>query len=602
MMRNTLMQPLNNRKFTWLFGLVMVLLAVSPVLAERPACYELLPSRTLAYVRIADVKELGEKFDETALGKIIKQEQMKSLTTQLYEEAEIAFAPAAEQIGLTIRELLAIPTGEIAIAAVAPPSGQQVTAAVLMIDVDGQQANMKKLVDLLEQKLEEDGKSKVTEAERGTALSIFEDDDPRWTGVIHFQKDALQVFTTNLDVAKQILAAWDGDEKQATLEDNEDFANVMRHSKGPKEATPQIRWFVDPISLAKVSLRGNVMAQGALAFLPVLGADGILALGGSITMASDEYDTFMQGHLITAEPRTGALAMLAMESGDPTPESWVPHDVASYQTMYWNLETTEKELATLFNSFQGADKFEEEVLSRATEFLGVDVMEDVIGSMDGRLTLTTWVSRPATISGMVYLGGLKLKADHDFAKTLKTVMDRVGDEMEEKSYGGFTYYHTPAPEEEPEPAANPFLPGNGQIAVGVVGDYVLIANKASAIERAIITRSSNKSLDKELDFKLVASKLRQQPGGKKPGRFVFERPEEGFRMMYDLATAQSTKDMLSGGAENNGMFRVLNDALESNPLPPFAKLRQFLAPTGAIMTADDKGFHYIGFGLRRNTK
>ena len=238
-----------HRNFGILLLIPMLFLGslVSPAIADRPRCYELLPSRTLAYLRIADVKELGEKFEQTSFGKMIEQEQMKSLTSRLYEEAEIAFAPVADEIGLTIRELLAIPSGEVTIAAVAPPSGAEVTAPVLMIDVDGQQPNMKKLIDLMESQLEEEGRIKVTEAERGTKMSVFEDDDERWTGVIHFQKDKLQVFTTNRDVAKQILAAWDGDEKQLTLENNQDFADVMRHSKGPKEASPQIRWFIDPI-------------------------------------------------------------------------------------------------------------------------------------------------------------------------------------------------------------------------------------------------------------------------------------------------------------------------------------------------------------------
>ncbi len=582
------------------FGVLIlfsVLFLSSSAIAERPRCYEILPSRTLAYLRIADVKELGEKFEETSFGKMIEQEQMKSLTTRLYEEAEIAFVPVAEEIGLTIRELLAIPSGEIAIAAVAPPSGGEITAPVVMMDVEGQQANMKKLLDLMEEKLEEEGRTKVTEAERGTAMNVFEDDDPRWTGLIHFQKDALQVFTTNRDVAKQILAAWDGDEKQLTLENNQDFADVMRHSKGPKEAIPQIRWFIDPISLAKVSLRGNTAAQGGLAFLPVVGADGLLALGGSMTFATDEYDSFTQAHMITAEPRNGALAMLAMKSGDPTPESWVPYDVASYSTMYWDLGKTKNEFEQLYNSFAGAGRFEEDVLFRASEFLGLDVMEEVVDVMDGRFSLATMVSRPAKLR-MTYLGGLKLKADHEFEKTFDSVMEKVGTDLEKKSYGGFTYYYTPVEEVEPDDVENPFG-GAQQLAVGIVGDYVLISNKASAIERAIITRSSKKSLATELDFKLVASKLRRQGGGKKPGMFTFNRPEEGLRMMYEMATSDSTRGMLAGAAENNDGLRTLNSVLEENPLPPFAKLKEFLAPTGSIITADDKGFHYTGFGLRR---
>lgn len=589
------------RLVTLLVFLTLATAGASQVFAERPRCYEILPKRTLAYLRIADIKELGEKFDETALGKIIQQEQIKSLSTQLYQEAENAFTPMADEIGLTISQMLAIPQGEIAIAAVAPSSGQEITAPVLMVDVEGQRANTQKLIELLETQLRESGRTKVTGSERGTKLAIFEDDDPRWTGIVHFQKEGLQVVTTNLEVAEQILAAWDGDEKYPTLEANKDFANVMRYSKGPTDASPQIRWFINPISLAKVSLRGNSGAQMGLGLLPVIGLDGIKALGGSYTMATEEYDTFTEAHMITVEPRTAALAALALTRGDPTPEAWVPKEAASYQTVYWDFERTKTEVATLFNSFRGDGAFETEALSRASEFLGIDVTQDIIEALDGRASLATWVPRPANGMGMVYLGGLRLKADHQFEETLATMMKQVGRDLEQKTYGGSTYYFSPIdeePAEEPQ-IRNPFLPGTAQIAVGVVGDYVLVSNQAAALERAIVTRNSKTSLADELDFKLVASKLRRQPGGKTPGWFVFDRPEEGLRMMYDMATSETTRSMLSGAAEDNDFFRTLNNAMNDNPLPPFKELRKFVAPSGSIVTADDKGFHYIGFGLRR---
>ena len=46
-------------------------------------------------------------------------------------------------------------------------------------------------------------------------------------------------------------------------------------------------------------------------------------------------------------------------------------------------------------------------------------------------------------------------------------------------------------------------------------------------------------------------------------------------------------------------FEVLHRGLEENPLPPFATLRKYFAPSGAIMTVDATGFHYTGFGLKR---
>jgi hypothetical protein len=339
-------------------------------------------------------------------------------------------------------------------------------------------------------------------------------------------------------------------------------------------------------------------AQTALAALPVVGADGLLALGGSITMANEEYDSFVQAHLITDEPRTGVLAALALGSGDPTPEDWVPHDVASYQTIYWDFDNTRQEVATLYDSFRGAEAFQKELVDRASEFLGVDLLEDVIDAMDGRLSLSSWFTRPARINGVAYLGGIRLKADNEFAETLARIVEHTDNNLEQKTYAGFTIYFTPKQELDETAVAVPFQ--KMQLVFGVVDDYLLIANGLEFIERAIAARSNSaKSLENELDFKLIASKLRRQPGGKTPGRFVFERPEEGLRMLYELATAESTRASLAKGAEGNELLGKLNKALNDNPLPPFATLKKYLAPTGSMIIADEKGFHYVGFGLRR---
>ena len=570
----------------------------STAIADRPACYKLLPSKTLAYIRIADLDELGEKFNEMSVGRMFQEEELKSLTEHLFEEAETAFTPAGEQVGLSLSEILAIPQGELAFAFVTPPNG--FPAPVLMVDIDGQEAAVLKLTDALEDAIKRDGKlRKSDQAVRGTKLTVFsQDEDPRYTGVIHFQRDSMLVMTSNMEVAEQILAAWDGDDEQAVLEDNDDFADVMRHSKGPREAAPQIRWFIDPISFAKVALRGNVGAQMGLGMLPVVGLDGLLALGGSVTMASDEYDTFMQFHIITAEPRTGALAALAMKSGDPNPEKWVPSDAASYTTLYWDLNRTKMEVEVLYDSFRGEDMFQKEVLDRISQEMGVDFQEQIVGAMAGRATLATWYPKPTRINGVAMLGGIELNEDAEFEETLAQLVERNND-VQQKSYGGKTIYFAPSDENEgDDEEADIFKPVSNQLAISIVDDYLLIANRPEHIERAIITQgTSGKKLADELDFKLVYSKARRQPGGRSPGMFSFQRPEEGLRMAYDLATADSTRQSMAN-ADNEFLSR-LGSHLDETPLPPFERLRKHFAPNGSIMTADDKGFHYIGFGLRR---
>ena len=582
--------------------LAIILVATTATLAERPPCYQLLPAKTLAYIRIADMTEIGEKFNETSVGKMMQEEELKSLTQHLFEEAETAFEPTAEELGVSLTDILAIPQGELTLAFTAPPNG--FPAPVVMIDIEGQEASVYKLLEALEKQIAKDGKlQKGTEAERGTKLTVFQQDaDPRFTGIIHFQKDGMLVMTSNLDVAKQILAAWDGDEEQKILEENQDFADVMRNSKGPREATPQIRWFVDPISFAKVAFRGNTGAQMGLAMLPVVGADGLLALGGSVTLASDEYDAFLQTHVITAEPRTGILAAIALQSGDPTPEKWVPHDAASYSTMFWDFDRTRREASVLYDSFRGEDRFQEDVIDRINSALDVDFIEDILGAMAGRVSLATWYPKPTRINGIAFLGGIQLDDEADFEKTLSHVLEHTDPDIEEKQYAGFTIYSAPAEDfgDADEDEDNAFKRVPNQPSFALVKDYLLMANRPEHIERAIVSRSNSaKSLENELDFKLTRSKMRRQPGGKTPGFFSFQRPEEGLRMAYDLATSDAARDRLTSASEDNEFFSRLNDQLQEKPLPPFERLRKHFAPVCSVISADDKGFHYISFGLRR---
>jgi hypothetical protein len=71
------------------------------------------------------------------------------------------------------------------------------------------------------------------------------------------------------------------------------------------------------------------------------------------------------------------------------------------------------------------------------------------------------------------------------------------------------------------------------------------------------------------------------------------------KLLYDLATSETTKQNLARQAENNEFFKRLDDTLKKNPLPPFKVLAKYLAPAGAMMTQDETGFHYMSFGLKR---
>ncbi len=79
----------------------------------------------------------------------------------------------------------------------------------------------------------------------------------------------------------------------------------------------------------------------------------------------------------------------------------------------------------------------------------------------------------------------------------------------------------------------------------------------------------------------------------------FNRPEEGMRMLYGLVASEQTREGLRRGGENNQFLKSLGKSLDDNPLPPFAVLRQYLAPGGAMVVDDETGIHYMAFSLNR---
>jgi hypothetical protein len=134
----------------------------------------------------------------------------------------------------------------------------------------------------------------------------------------------------------------------------------------------------------------------------------------------------------------------------------------------------------------------------------------------------------------------------------------------------------------------------------IVGDYLLVGRE-SLLHKAIATESDpSKALAGALEFKLIASKAQKQAAGSRPSLLNFNRPEEGFRMMYGMATSDTTRERLAKRGENDSFLKNINQALQDNPLPPFSVIQQYLAPGGALLTDDETGLHYTSFTLRRN--
>lgn len=605
--------------------------------ADRPASPQLLPKETLVYLRIRDTQELVARFNETALGKIGQEEKIKPLVADLYGSAAEAFSQIEDEVGLPLEKILSIPQGEVVIGLIDPRQGRPAVAVI--IDVGDQQPAVEKMLEKADGALTRDGGVKKNETYGDVELTIYEMGENR-DPVVYFFKEGTMVATTNMKVTQTILDAWagkfDGEKKEVVrsgddkegeeepafvpLAENEKFIAIMNRCKGAKDDPAQFSWFVDPIALFRVTARGNVGAQTALAFLPVLGLDGLQAVGGSLTFASGDFDMITHLHVLLEDPRTGVLEMLAMDAGDTTPENWVPADVGSYTTLNWDAQTTYRKLGELYDSIRGDGRLAADVKGSVSDPLGIDFQTEVIDAFGGRATYLTWYERPARIGSEAALVGVRLKDAKAFQATFDKLTDKYGANLEKGTYGGVTFFSIKMPEMAEVPAeGTPDITERDirraqrrrdrqetlrtlrpSPCFAILDDYLIIADRTAFLEKVIVAKSdSSLSLAKELDFKLIASKIKRQVDGAKPGFITFSRPEEGFKVLYEMATGGDTRKRLAEAATDNGFFGALDGALSRNELPPFAVLAQYLAPSGGMVTSDETGFHYTGFVLQR---
>jgi hypothetical protein len=578
-----------------------LLAAAGPLFAaERPPESRLLPDSTVAMVSIPDVPEMAGRFMNTAFGRMSQDPQMKPLLGQLYGSLTELVSQAQERIALTLPELLALPQGELTVALVAPKDAP--LGLVLLLDAGDQVANARKLLDRLAAVLEQSGARKSEHAVGRTTITIYDGVGPQQRKVAYFEKDATIVLGNDAEVVKQVLAVWNR-AKADTLADNRNYAAIMSRCRGARDETPQAIWYADLVGILRGMTDQNAGAQMVVALLPALGLDGLSAVGGTVTFDAGQFDAIAHVHLLLENPRSGVVKMLALEPGEVKPERWVPNDVASYMTLHWNFETTYKTAATVYDSFRGDGALARDLGQWISARADIDFQQEILPALEGRVTLFSWVEQPVTIFSQAQLLALRLKDTALANKALGKLVAKYPERLASRSYAGKVYYQLqPPPGREPPadaPSTRRALP---QPCFSIVDDYLMLANRASILEKAVLTLADgSKSLADELDFKLILGKIQRQSGSAKPALITFSRPEEGLRYYYDLIVADNTRQGLHRAAENNQLMRALDTALQQNPLPPFEVLERYLAPGGGMVVDDDTGWHYMTFSLRRKT-
>jgi hypothetical protein len=542
---------------------------------------------------LADCPDLAKRFMNTAMGRMSQDPQLSPLIKHLYGSLADVVASLRDRIGLSLPEILAVPQGEFTLALVA--TEDEGPAGVVLLDTGSQLASAQGLWQRATEFLDKSGATKSQENVGGVALTIYDGLGPQQRKLIFFEKEACLVLASNLQVVRSILDVWSGGSAK-TLNDNANFAAIMRRCQGEKGEEPQVTWYVDPISLLRAAAQRNPGMQIGLALLPTLGLDGFQGVGGTMAFDIGQFDSISQTHLLLENPRSGVFDILALIDGDSTPEPWAPNDVVNYITFHWDFKRSYKAIEKVYDSIRGEGELASQIKRRFEEPLGFDPVSRILPTLEGRVTYFNTIERPITPASQALLLALKLKDAEAMGKVLEAIVSKSKGDLVRQSFSGKDYYQVSAGgRNRPADAPPRPLP-----CFAIFGGYLIITSHSTLFEKVVTTAGKpEESLGAALDYKLVATKLVRRSGSKKAAMLGFQRPDEGLRFLYELAVGEHARAGLKAQAKNNPFFKTLNSALESHPLPPFEVLQRYLAPGGSVVVDDDTGLHHTGFSLRR---
>lgn len=584
---------------------------------SRPKSENLLPETTVAYIQVKNIRELVEQLNDSTVGQMLADEKIAPLAQELYAQAQEAYDKVETTVGLSLDEIKSLPGGELCFAVIAPR--REKPCYLLIVDTDEESEAVTKAMDRARELADENGvpiESETTDDD--LELEVVKAGDQE---VTYFRKNGTIVACNNRQVLDDVIERWMGREvdKIRPLSKNRKFITIMNRCRGTKEMPPEMRFFVDPIKLARSALRGNVAAQAGINMLPILGLDGLLAIGGSAMLNEQEFESVAHMHVLLSNPRGGLFEMLALKPGEYEPQSFVPGNVSNYVTTSWDMEKLYVELAKIYNTFAGEGQFESEVQDNISDFIELDFREDILKSFSGRVTVMQWVENGKRFNDMSIALALEIgdeeKSDALIEALLEKVRERDEDAVEEEEHKGVVIYQQPnaradrqrermeerAKERGREMEIEIRLP---QPCLAIVGNHILVCDSIEFMKRMIETDAGEEQcLIDDNEFQVVGEKMTRLLGSDMPGALFYSRPEETMKMLFNAAQSDGSKKAIKRLQEENesvAAFDGFIKAFEDNPLPDFDDVKKYFPPSGAFITNDDTGYHFLGFTLKPN--
>ena len=146
-------------------------------------------------------------------------------------------------------------------------------------------------------------------------------------------KNDTLILATSPVAIQDILKRWDGKHSE-TLADVAAYKAIVKSSR-EGHAAPVALGYINPVALVQSFIMhsdspGTEQLQMAMAFLPVLGLDNLKAIGGSIHLATEQYDSETRIQVYLEKEASGVLRVFNFPPVKQSPPKWITDDTTSY--------------------------------------------------------------------------------------------------------------------------------------------------------------------------------------------------------------------------------------------------------------------------------
>ena len=613
--------------------------------SNRPRTQELLPETTVAFIQIDDFRDMVGKLQETSFGQMTQDESIAPLINGLWDEARLAYNDVEAEVGVTLEDIQELPSGEMTFAIIAPR--RQNPEYMLIIELDTESGAGERILERGREVIAAETGEPVTteESEDGIEYETF---NAAGKNFKFFEKDGLMVGCSSAEELDAFVDRWMEREveKVRPLTSNRKFVTIMNRCLGNNEIEPEARFFIDPIGLARSATRGNFAAQAAINFLPIIGLDGLLGVGGSMLLSEDDFESVVHGHILLSNPRKGILEMLALKPTDYQPEPWLPADTATYMTTSWDVDQLLAELSKMVDLYQNGEGLVDEWIDgNINERIQMDLKEDVLAHLTGRVTYADWYAPPMALNSQVQLFAMELSDAEAFEESFESIIQTVtrpnnrneddasenelSSWMTTSEYKGFKTWtlsqaamdrrtaqrnarrdarrKARGEDEDEDEEVNPEVQEityemRPRPAMAIVGNYLLMSfspRSMDFIEHAINTAEGEEMpmFDDE-KYMEVQRKMTRLLRSDMPCAMTYQNPEQAFRMLFELAGSEQTSALLATQIEDNPILSGIQSRFAENPLPDFDEMKGYFRPTGGFVVSDDTGYHFLAFSMK----